>query len=58
MQPGGRDEQFTGSCGMSKLALFLAAALYLIAALSTDIPHMRVVFICYAVANFGLMGAA
>ncbi len=54
MRPGGRDERFTGSCGMSKLALFLAAALYLIAALSTDIPHMRVVLLAYAIANVAL----
>ncbi len=39
---------------MSKISLFLAAALYLIAAFSTDVPHMRVVLLCYAIANCGL----
>jgi hypothetical protein len=39
---------------MSKLSLALAAILYLIAAFTTDEPHMRVVLLCYAIANCGL----
>jgi hypothetical protein len=42
---------------MSKLSLALAAILYLIAAFTTDEPHMKVVLLAYAIANTALISA-
>lgn len=42
---------------MSQIALYVAAALYLIASLTTEIPHMRVCLLCYAIANVALTRA-
>jgi hypothetical protein len=39
---------------MSRFALYVAAGLYLIAALTTGEPHMRVVLLSYAIANVAL----
>lgn len=40
---------------MSKWALYVCAALYVVAALGSGTPlHMRVVLCCYAAANVGL----
>ncbi len=42
---------------MSKISLALAAILYLIAAFTTDEPHMKVVLLAYAIANTALISA-
>lgn len=44
---------------MSRWALYVCAFLYVIAALGSGTPlHMRVVLLCYAIANVGLTFAA